>query len=118
MNAAIEIGRKFDAALAASIDRQGGPHVAGDTSRRYAEGCINSPAWLRANLDAFRHQLAPEILDVVVSALLLEPILDNAATGTRLVDSMDLDALLSPIQKLCVALRDIAYAGNDVEVTP
>ena len=115
MNIAIEVGRKFDAALATSIDRQGGPHVDGDSSRRYADACINSPEWLRANLEVFRYTLASEILDVVVSALLLEPVLDNAARGTRLVDSMDLAGLLSPIQKLCAALRDAAYQGNDVE---
>ena len=116
MNMAIEVGRKFDAALATSIDRQAGPHVDADTSRRYADICINSPEWLRANLDAARYTLASEILDVVVSALLLEPVLDNAARGTRLVDSMDLASLLSPIEKLCAALHDIAYEGNDVDV--
>ena len=99
MNIAIEIGRAFDAALAASIDRQGGPHVAGDTSRRYAAGCINSPEWLRANLDAFRHHLAPEIENVLVYSLLRDAPKQAAA-----------------ILDLRCALRDIAYEGTDVEV--
>ena len=101
MNIAIEIGRAFDAALAASIDRQGGPHVAGDTSRRYAAGCINSPEWLRANLNAFRHTLAPEIERVLVYSLLRE--------------SPELDAAILALR---AALHDIAYEGQDVEVAP
>ena len=99
MNIAIEIGRRFDAALAASIDRQGGPHVAGDTSRRYADACINSPEWLRVNLDAFRHTLAAEIERVLVYSLLRDsPELPEAIVALR------------------CALHDIAYEGHDVEV--
>ncbi len=101
MNIAIEVGRKFDAALASSIDRQGGPHVDGDTSRRYADACANSPAWLRANLDAFRHTLADQIESVLVYSLLRgSPELDGAICALR------------------DALHDIAYEGNDVEITP
>ena len=96
---AIEIGRRFDATLAASIDRQGGPHVDGDTSRRYADACINSPEWLRANLDAYRHTLASEIERVLVYSILREsPELPEAIVALR------------------CALHDIAYEGNDVEV--
>ena len=99
MNIALEIGRKFDAALATSIDRQAGPHVDADSSRRYADSCINSPEWLRANLDAFRHTLASEIESVLVHALLREsPELPEAIVALR------------------CALHDIAYEGNDVEV--
>ena len=100
-NLAIEIGRRFDAALATSIDRQAGPHVDADTSRRYADSCINSPEWLRANLDAFRHTLAPEIERVLVYSILRgSPELDGAICALR------------------DALHDIAYEGNDVEITP
>ena len=99
MNMAIEVGRKFDAALATSIDRQAGPHVDADTSRRYADSCINSPEWLRANLDAYRHTLAPEIERVLVYSILRDsPELPEAIVALR------------------CALRDIAYEGNDVEV--
>ena len=99
MNIAPEIGRRFDAALATSIDRQAGPHMDGDSSRRYADICINSPEWLRANLDAFRFTLAEEIEHVLVHALLRE--------------SPELPAAVEALR--CV-LRDIAYEGNDVEV--
>ena len=99
MNMAIEVGRKFDAALATSIDRQGGPHVDADSSRRYADACINSPEWLRANLDAFRHTLASEIERVLVYSILRDsPELPEAIVALR------------------CALHDIAYEGNDVEV--
>ena len=101
MNIAIEIGRKFDAALATSIDRQGGPHVDGDSSRRYADTCITSPEWLRANLASFRHTLAPEIERVLVYSILR--------------DSPELDAAIWALRD---ALHDIAYEGNDVEVAP
>ncbi len=104
MNAAIEIGRKFDAALASSIDRQGGPHVDGDTSRRYADACVNSHAWLRANLREFKHTLEEEIL--AVAALAVE-------ADTR--KAMD---YVRAVRALGDALHDIAYEGNDVEVTP
>lgn len=101
MNLAIEIGRKFDAALAASIDRQGGPHTDLDALRRYADACVNSPEWLRVNLDAFRHTLADQIEGVLVYSLLRDsPELDDAITTLR------------------DALHDIAYEGNDVEITP
>ncbi len=99
MNIALEIGRKFDAALATSIDRQAGPHVDADSSRRYADACINSPEWLRANLDAFRHTLASEIERVLVYSILRDsPELPEAIVALR------------------CALHDIAYEGNDVEV--
>ena len=99
MNIAPEIGRRFDAALATSIDRQAGPRVDGDSSRRYADACITSPEWLRANLNAYRHTLAHEIERVLVYSLLREsPELPEAIVALR------------------CALRDIAYDGNDVEV--
>ena len=99
MNIAIEIGRMFDAELASSIDRQAAPHVDGDSSRRYADACVNSPAWLRANLAAFRHTLAPEIERVLVYSLLRDsPELPEAIVALR------------------CALHDIAYEGHDVEV--
>ena len=99
MNIAIEVGRLFDAELATSIDRQAGPHVDGDSSRRYADICINSPEWLRANLDAYRHTLADQIENVLVYSILREsPELPEAIVALR------------------CALHDIAYAGNDVEV--
>ena len=99
MNIALEIGRKFDAALATSIDRQGGPHVDADSSRRYADACINSPEWLRANLDAYRHTLAPEIERVLVYSILR--------------DSPELPEAILALRN---ALRDSAYQGTDVEV--
>lgn len=104
MSAAIEIGRKFDAALASSIDRQGGPHVDGDTSRRYADACVNSPEWLRANLREFKHTLEEEILAVAALAVEADP-----------RHAMD---YMQAVGALRAALHDIAYEGNDVEVTP
>ena len=118
MNIDPEIGRKFDVALGASIARKDAQHGTPEDSWRYADACINSPEWLRVNLDVARYTLTSEILDVLVSALLLAPVLANAARRTRLVDSMDLASLLSPIEKLCAALHDIAYKGNDVGVEP
>ena len=99
MNTAIEVGRKFDAALATSIDRQGGPYEAADASRRYADACINSPEWLRANLDALRFTLAEEIASVLVHTLLRE--------------SPELPAAVDALR--CI-LRDVAYEGDDVQV--
>ena len=101
MNIDPEIGRKFDAAMAASIARKDGQHGTPADSWRYADASLNSPEWLRANLDAFRHTLAPEIERVLVYSILRgSPELDGAICALR------------------DALHDIAYEGNDVEITP
>ena len=104
MNIAIEIGRRFDAALAASIDRQGGPHVDLDSIRRYADACVNSPEWLRANLREFHVELREEML--AVAALAVE------------ADPRQAKAYIEAVAELRAALHDIAYEGNDVQVTP
>ena len=104
MNIAIEIGRRFDAALAASIDRQGGPHVDLDSIRRYADACVNSPEWLRANLREFKHTLEAEILAVVALAVEDDP--------RKALD------YIQAVSALRNALHDIAYEGDDVEITP
>ena len=66
---------------------------------QHADVCINSPEWLRANLDALRDALAPEIECVLVYSLLR--------------DSPELPEAISALRN---ALHNIAYDGNDVEV--
>ncbi len=102
MNAAIEIGKIMDAAVARATPAEQPTDM--ERASRHADLCVQKPDWLRANLRKFHVDLREEIL--AVAALVVEG------------DPRKAMEYLLAVGALRDALHDIAYEGNDVEITP
>ena len=84
-----------------------------ERQQRHAALMVQDAEWLRLNLAEFYHNLDAQIVDVVADAL----VASDQIEGTQ-PQRYEHTTFTTALWRLRCALHDIAYEGNDVEVTP